>query len=127
MYTLTSREFEGKSPQIHEEAFVAPQVFLSGDVRIAKYASIWPGVVARGDVNYISVGECSNVQDLTCLHVADDFPCIIGDYVTIGHGAVVHACTVEDHVLIGMNATVLDGARIGRGSIIAAGALILQK
>ena len=126
MYTLTGREFEGKSPQIHEEAFVAPQVFLSGDVRIAKYASIWPGVVARGDVNYISVGECSNVQDLTCLHVADNYPCIIGDYVTIGHGAVVHACTVEDHVLIGMNATVLDGARIGRGSIIAAGALILQ-
>ena len=126
MYTLTSREFEGKSPQIHEEAFIAPQVFLSGDVRIAKYASIWPGVVARGDVNYISVGECSNVQDLTCLHVADNYPCIIGDYVTIGHGAVVHACTVEDHVLIGMNATVLDGARIGRGSIIAAGALILQ-
>ena len=126
MYTLTSREFQGKSPVIHEEAFVAPQVFLSGDVRIAKYASLWPGVVARGDVNYISVGECSNVQDLACLHVADDYPCIIGDYATIGHCAVVHACTVEDHVLIGMNATVLDGAKIGRGSIIAAGALILQ-
>jgi carbonic anhydrase/acetyltransferase-like protein (isoleucine patch superfamily) len=126
MYTLTSREFQGKSPDVHEEAFVAPQVFLSGDVRIARFASLWPGVVARGDVNYISVGECSNVQDLTCLHVADDFPCIIGDYVTIGHCACIHGCVIEDHVLVGMNATVLTGAKIGRGSIIAAGALVLE-
>ena len=123
MYTLKDNAFQGHTPQIHEEAFVAPMVFLSGDVRIAKYASIWPGVVARGDVNYISVGECSNVQDLSCLHVADDKPCIIGDYVTIGHSAVVHGCVLEDHVLIGMNATVLTGAKVGRGSIIAAGAL----
>ena len=126
MYTLTSREFQGKSPDVHEEAFVAPQVFLSGDVRIARFASLWPGVVARGDVNYISVGECSNVQDLTCLHVADDFPCIIGDYVTIGHCACIHGCVIEDHVLVGMNATVLTGAKIGRSSIIAAGALVLE-
>ncbi len=126
MFTLDSREFEGKTPQVDEKAFVAPMVFLSGDVRIAKYASLWPGVVARGDVNYISVGECSNVQDLTCLHVADDFPCIIGDYVTIGHCACVHGCVIEDHVLIGMNATILTGAKIGRGSIIAAGALVRE-
>ena len=126
MYTLTHREFQGKTPQVHEEAFVAPMVFLSGDVRIAKYASLWPGVVARGDVNYISVGECSNVQDPTCLHVADDDPCIIGDYVTIGHAAVIHGCVIEDHVLVGMNATILTGAKIGRGSIIAAGALVLE-
>ena len=126
MYTLQDDVFQGHRPQIHEEAFVAPMVFLSGDVRIAKHASIWPGVVARGDVNYISVGECSNVQDLTCLHVADDNPCIIGDYVTIGHAAVVHGCEIEDHVLIGMNATVLTGAKVGRGSIIAAGALVTE-
>ncbi|MGN0942000.1 MAG: gamma carbonic anhydrase family protein [Selenomonadaceae bacterium] len=125
MYTLTNLAFNGKTPKIDAEAFVAPQVFLSGDVRVGKYASLWPGVVARGDVNYISIGECSNVQDLTCLHVADNHPCIIGDYVTIGHGAVVHACTIEDHCLIGMNATVLDGAVIGRGSVVAAGALVL--
>ena len=127
MYTLETREFRGKSPQIDEEAFVAPQVFLSGDVRIGQYASLWPGVVARGDVNYISVGMCSNVQDLVCLHVADNNPCIIGDYVTIGHGAVIHGCEIEDHVLIGMNATVLTGAKIGRGSSIAAGALVREK
>ncbi len=127
MYTLTSREFKGISPQIDEEAFVAPQVFLSGDVRVGKYSSLWPGVVARGDVNYISIGECSNVQDLVCLHVADDDPCIIGDYVTVGHSAVLHGCVIEDHVLIGMNATVLTGAKVGRGSIIAAGALVREK
>ena len=121
MYTLSNEEFNGKIPQIDPNAFVAPQVFLSGDVRIGKYASVWPGVVARGDVNYISIGECTNVQDLVCLHVADDDPCIIGDYVTIGHCACIHACTIEDHVLIGMHATVLTGAKIGRGSIIAAG------
>ena len=126
MYTLNDDVFKGKRPQIHEEAFVAPQVFLSGDVRVGKYASLWPGVVARGDVNYISVGECSNVQDLVCLHVADDAPCIIGDYVTVGHGAVLHGCEIEDHVLIGMSATVLTGARIGKGSIIAAGALVKE-
>ena len=125
MYTLSTVEFNGKIPQIDPNAFVAPHTFLSGDIRVGKYASIWPGVVARGDVNYISVGECSNVQDLCCLHVADDHPCIIGDYVTIGHSAVVHACTIEDHVLIGMHATILDGAVIGRGSIVAAGAVVL--
>ena len=110
--------FHGITPQIHEEAFVAPQVFLSGDVRVGQYASLWPGVVARGDVNYISVGACSNIQDLTCLHVADDNPCIIGDYVTVGHSACVHGCEIEDHVLIGMGAIILTGAKIGRGSII---------
>ena len=126
MYTLSNLNFMGKSPKIDPDAFVAPRVFLAGDVRISRYASLWPGVVARGDVNYISIGECSNVQDLVCLHVADDFPCINGDYVTIGHCACVHACTIEDHVLIGMNATVLTGAKVGKGSIIAAGALVLE-
>lgn len=126
MYTFNNTSFKGKNPQIHEEAFIAPNVSLYGDVRVAKYASLWPGVVARGDVNYISVGECSNVQDLVCLHVADDNPCIIGDYVTIGHCACVHGCVLEDHVLVGMNATILTGAKVGRGSIIAAGALVLE-
>ncbi len=126
MYTLTTKEFNGKTPQIHEEAFVAPGTHLYGDVRVGKHASIWPGVVARGDVNYISIGECTNVQDLTCLHVADDNPCIIGDYVTIGHCACVHGCVIEDHVLIGMSATVLTGAVIGRGSIVAAGAVVME-
>lgn len=126
MYTFSTNTFKGIIPQIHPDAFVAPNAVILGDVRVAKYASIWPGVVVRGDMDYISIGECSNVQDLACLHVADNAPCIIGDYVTIGHGACVHACTVEDHVLIGINATVLTGAKIGRGSIIAAGAVVLE-
>ena len=125
MYTFSGTEFKGKHPTIDPNSFVSGNAFLSGDVRVGKYASIWPGVVARGDVNYISIGECSNVQDLCCLHVADEHPCVIGDYVTIGHCACVHACTIEDHVLVGMHATILDGAKIGRGSIIAAGALVL--
>ena len=126
MYTLQDDVFQGMRPKIHAEAFVAPQVFLAGDVRVGRFSSIWPGVSARGDVNYISIGECSNIQDLVCLHVADENPCIIGDYVTVGHGAVLHGCEIEDHVLIGMSATVLTGAKIGRGSIIAAGALVKE-
>lgn len=126
MYTFKSRAFHGIEPKIDEEAFVAEEAFLSGDVRVAKYASVWPGVVARGDIAHISIGECSNVQDLSCLHVADDKPCIIGDYVTVGHCACLHGCEIEDHVLIGMGATVLTGAKVGRGSIIAAGALVLE-
>ena len=78
MYTLGTQEFKGKSPQLDANCFVAPGVHLYGDVRVAEYASLWPCVVARGDVNYISVGKCSNVQDLVCLHVADNNPCIIG-------------------------------------------------
>ena len=77
-------------------------------------------------MNYISVGECSNVQDLVGLHVADNNPCIIGDYVTIGHGAVIHGCEIGDHVLIGMNATVLTGSKLGSGSITAGGALVRE-
>lgn len=126
MYTLETKEFKGKVPQIDENAFVAPGVHLYGDVRVAEEASLWPCVVARGDVNYISIGKCSNVQDLVCLHVADNNPCIIGDYVTIGHCACVHGCVIEDHCLIGMHATILTGAKIGRGSIVAAGALVLE-
>lgn len=125
MYTLHSQEFKGITPQIDENAFVAPGVHLFGDVRVGPESSLWPGVVARGDVNYISIGKCSNIQDLCCLHVADNNPCIIGDYVTVGHCACVHGCVIEDHVLIGMHATVLTGAVVGRGSVIAAGALVL--
>ena len=126
MYTLTTKEFKGKTPQLDPNCFVAPGVHLYGDVRVGEYSSLWPCVVARGDVNYISIGKCTNVQDLTCLHVADNNPCIIGDYVTIGHCACIHACVIEDHVLIGMSATILTGAHIGHGSIIAAGAVVLE-
>lgn len=126
MYTYKGKEFKGILPQIHENVYIAEGAQVIGDVRIDEYASIWYNAVARGDVDYVSIGKYSNVQDLVCLHVAKGFPCIIGDYVTIGHSAVVHGCVIEDHVLIGMGAKVLTGAHIGRGSVVAAGAVVLE-
>ena len=95
-----------------------------GDVRLGKNANIWYGAVLRGDINSISIGEGSNIQDGVIGHLSDDYPLIVGNYVTVGHGAVIHACTIEDECLIGMNSTILDGARIGRQSIVAAGAVV---
>lgn len=126
MYTYDGDSFQGVSPALHENVYVAKGTQIVGDVRADEWSSFWYNAVARGDVDYISVGKYSNVQDLVCLHVAKGYPCIIGDYVTIGHSAVVHGATVEDHVLIGMGAKILTGAHVGRGSIIAAGALVLE-
>ena len=97
-----------------------------GDVTLGDYSSVWYNAVLRGDINRIVVGHHSNVQDNAVLHLADDFPCIVGNYVTIGHSAVVHACTVGDEVLVGMGAVILDGAVIGEQSIIGAKALVTQ-
>lgn len=119
-------EFEGRYPVIDPKAWVFSTATVMGDVEVKEYASVWPNVSARGDVNRIEIGRYSNVQDNSCLHVADDYACIIGDYVTVGHSVTLHACTVEDYCLIGMGATVLDGAVIGRGSIVGAGALVTK-
>ena len=121
MYTYDGDAFQGVSPALHENVYVTKGAQIVGDVRADEWSSFWYNAVARGDVDYISVGKYSNVQDLVCLHVAKGYPCIIGDYVTIGHSAVVHGATVEDHVWIGMGAKILTGAHVGRGSIIAAG------
>lgn len=112
----------GKSPEIHSEARVAENAAIIGDVEIGAGASVWYGAVIRADACTIRVGENSNVQDCCCLHGARDTT--VGKNVTIGHGAIVHGCTVEDNCLIGMGATLLDGAVIGEGSIIGAGALV---
>ncbi len=93
-------------------------------MEIGDESSVWPCAVIRGDINYVRIGRGCNVQDCVVIHVTPEFPVEIGDYVSIGHGAVIHGAKIEDHVIIGMNATVLDGAKIGRGSVIAAGALI---
>ena len=114
------------SPAIHPTAFVAPGAVVVGGVEIAEQASIWYTAVLRGDINRIVVGPQSNVQDGCVLHVCDAFPCILGARVTVGHRAVVHACTVEDEVLVGMGAIILDGAHIGARSIIAAGAVVTR-
>jgi gamma-carbonic anhydrase len=112
--------FLAKDPSIDPTAYVAAGATLLGDVRIGALASVWPGCVLRGDINFIEVGEGTNIQDGTIVHLADELPVRIGRYVTIGHAAMIHACTIEDECLIGMQATILDGAVIGRNSIIGA-------
>ena len=118
--------FLARDPTIDPTAYIAPGATLIGDVRIAAQASVWPGSVLRGDINFIEIGESTNVQDGTIIHLSDDYPVRIGKFVTIGHAAMLHACTIEDECLIGMRATVLDGAVIGRNSIIGAQALVTQ-
>lgn len=117
-------KFLGKSPQLANSVYIAKSAELIGDVRIGNNVSIWPKCVLRADINYIEIGEGSNVQDGTLVHLSDDFPVIIGRNVTIGHGAMLHACTVADECLIGMRAVILDGAIIGAKSIIGANALV---
>ena len=119
-------KFEGKQPKIDEKAYAFTASTVIGMVEMKEYSSVWPNVTVRGDVNRIEIGRYTNVQDNSVLHVADKYACIVGDFVTVGHSALLHACTVEDHCLIGMHATVLDGAVIGRGSIVAAGAVVTK-
>ncbi|NIZ40207.1 gamma carbonic anhydrase family protein [Entomospira entomophila] len=113
-----------KQPSVADHVFIAPSADVIGDVRIAKDVSIWFHVTLRGDDHYIKIGEGSNIQDNTAVHVAHNYPTIIGRNVTIGHGAIIHGCTIEDNCLIAMGAIILNGATIGAGSIIAAGAMV---
>ncbi|MGW0497318.1 gamma carbonic anhydrase family protein [Streptomyces sp. NPDC003007] len=116
----------GREPEIDETAFVAPTASVIGSVVLGAGASVWYGAVVRGDVEAISVGASSNVQDNGTLHADPGFPVRVGERVSIGHNAVVHGATVEDDCLIGMGATVLNGAVIGAGSLVAAQALVPQ-
>ncbi|MEV7795216.1 gamma carbonic anhydrase family protein [Streptomyces sp. NPDC087512] len=116
----------GKEPAVDAETFVAPTASVVGDVTLRAGASVWYGAVLRGDVERITVGAGSNVQDNCTLHADPGFPVTVGERVSIGHNAVVHGATVEDDCLIGMGATVLNGAVIGAGSLVAAQALVPQ-
>ena len=118
--------FMGKKPSVQTSAFVAPTADLIGRVTIGRQASIWHGAVLRGDINRIVVGDRSNVQDNSVLHVERKLACVVQKSVTIGHSANVHACVVEDFALIGIGATVLNGAVIGAYSIVGAGAVVLE-
>jgi gamma-carbonic anhydrase len=119
------RSFRSIYPTVHESAFVDQSAQVIGDVHIGAESSVWMNVVIRGDVNYIRIGARTNIQDGTIVHVMrDTHPTVIGDHVTIGHGAVVHGCTIENRCLIGMGAVVLNGCRVGTGSIIAAGSVL---
>ena len=118
------------APRVDPAAFVAPGAAVVGDVRVGARSSVWYGCVVRGDVNRVEIGADTNVQDGTVIHVAktnlkgDDLPTVIGDRVTIGHCALLHACRLEDESFIGMRATVLDGAVVESGAMVAAGALV---
>ncbi|NAX45885.1 gamma carbonic anhydrase family protein [Photobacterium halotolerans] len=125
------RSYKGITPTIGEEVYIDPSAVLVGDIHLADHSSIWPLVAARGDVNHIRIGERTNIQDGTVLHVTrksnsnpDGHPLIIGDDVTIGHKAMLHGCRVGNRVLVGMGAILLDGAVIEDNVIIGAGALV---
>jgi carbonic anhydrase/acetyltransferase-like protein (isoleucine patch superfamily) len=128
MHTLESQlnRFLRKRPHLGRQVYIARGAVVIGDVTLGDRASVWYNAVVRGDINCIVVGQGSNIQDNAVVHLADDFPCRLGDYVTVGHSAIVHACTVEDEVLIGMGAVILDGAVIGAQSIVGANALVTQ-
>jgi len=115
-----------KAPQIDESVYVASGAVVVGAVTLEKNSSVWHNAVLRADINTIEVGEGSNIQDGTVVHLADDYGVKIGRYVTIGHAAMIHACQIGDECLIGMQATVLDGAVIGAQSIVGAGALVTK-
>lgn len=119
-------EVDGRAPQIHETAFVAPGVTLIGDVRIGARASVFYGCVLRAERASITIGEDTNVQDNTVMHCDPGFDVRVGSRVSIGHAAMIHGSTVEDDCLIGMKSTVLNGAVVGSHTLVAAGALVLE-
>jgi carbonic anhydrase/acetyltransferase-like protein (isoleucine patch superfamily) len=119
------RPYRGITPRVHATAYIDISAHVIGDVEIGEASSIWMNAVVRGDVNRIRIGARSNVQDGTVVHVMNDtHPTTIGDDVTIGHGAIVHGCTLEDRILVGMGAILLNGVVVGTDSIVAAGTLL---
>jgi carbonic anhydrase/acetyltransferase-like protein (isoleucine patch superfamily) len=116
----------GRAPVVAEAAWVAPGATVVGDVSIADGASVWYGAVVRADNTSISIGRDSNLQDNVSAHVDPGAALLIGERVSVGHNAVLHGCTIEDDVLVGMSATIMNGAVIGTGSLVAAGALVTQ-
>ena len=122
------RPYRGVLPRVHPSAFIDDSAQVIGDVEIGEESSVWMCAVVRGDVHSIRIGNRTNVQDGTIVHVmTGSHPTSIGDDVTIGHAAVIHGCTIEGQVLIGMGAILLDGAHIGAHSIVAAGTLIVEQ
>jgi carbonic anhydrase/acetyltransferase-like protein (isoleucine patch superfamily) len=121
------KKFLLRKPDLSAAAFVATDAKIMGDVRLGKDSSVFYGAVLRGDIESIHVGEGTNVQDGAIIHLADDLSANVGAYCTIGHGAIVHACTVRDECLIGMRAVVLDGAEIGEQCLVAAGAVVTPR
>jgi gamma-carbonic anhydrase len=122
------RPYLGKWPRIAPSAYIDRASVIIGDVVIGEDSSVWPMCVVRGDVHFIRIGNRTNIQDGSVLHVMkDQYPLLLGDEVTVGHAVTLHGCTIESHVLVGMSCTILNGAVIGANSIIAAGTLITER
>jgi carbonic anhydrase/acetyltransferase-like protein (isoleucine patch superfamily) len=122
------RAYRGVVPKIAASAYVDASAQVIGDVELGERSSVWPNVTIRGDVNFIRIGDESNVQDNSVVHVDHDgYPTIVGNRVTVGHSVTLHGCVIEDDCLIGIGAIVLNGARIGKGSVSAAGALVPER
>jgi len=118
--------FEMGSPKFAEGVWIAPNAVVVGKVELGKHSSVWYGAVLRGDLHSIIIGESSNVQDGVVIHLENDRGCHIGDYVTVGHRAIIHGATIHNHVVIGMGAIILNGAVIEEGAVVAAGALVKE-
>ena len=126
--------YEGISPQIEKDVLIAPGAMVVGRVKIGEGSAVWYNAVLRGDVHDIVIGRYSNIQDGAIVHedsgrgsgLETGLPTVVGDYVTVGHGAILHACRVEDYALVGMGAIILDGAVVGKGSVVGAGALVTK-
>ena len=122
------RSYKGICPTIPESCYVDESAQVLGDVVLGENASIWMNAVVRGDVHYIRIGANSNIQDCSVMHgMLNQWPVVVGDWVTVGHNVTLHGCVVEDRCLIGMGVIILNGARIGAGSIIAAGTLVPER
>lgn len=118
--------YQNTTPRIHPSAFIAEGAMIIGDVTIGEKSSVWFNCVLRGDVDRIEIGARSNIQDGAVVHMDKNFPAIIGDDVTIGHGAIVHGCTIGDGAMISMGAIILTSAKIGAGAIVGAGAVVRE-
>jgi carbonic anhydrase/acetyltransferase-like protein (isoleucine patch superfamily) len=121
-------DYKGKLPKLGERVFIAEGAIIVGDVEIGDHSSVWFNAVIRGDVHHIRIGKHTNIQDGSILHVMkDQYPLILNDYVTVGHGAMLHGCEIGSNCLIGMRATILNNAKVGAHCIVAAGALITER
>ena len=120
-------EFRGAKPKVGASTYVSPRATLIGRVKVGEGSSIWENAVLRGDMGRIIIGKKSSIQDNCTLHCDARRQCIVGDYVTVGHNAVIHGAKIHDLVIVGMNSTILEGAEVGPDSIVAAGAVVLEK
>ena len=121
------RSIRGKRPQAAASAFVDRSAQLIGDILLGERTSVWPNVTVRADIARVEIGDETNIQDNSCLHVDDDAPLLIGERVVVGHSCTVHGCTIGDDTLIGMGSTVLSGAVVGKECLVAAGSLVLER